>query len=63
MKEIGCVHGKYNSYVIKEDSGVFSSKYYIIRNDGKTYGYYKSRAEAFRAAHEKGGPKSYEGRP
>lgn len=60
MKEIGRVHGKHHTYVVKHDSGVFSTKYYLLRDDGKSFGAYSSRAAAFRAAHEKAGPDSYE---
>ena len=60
MKEIGRVHGRNHTYVIKEDTGVFSTKYYIRRDDGKSYGSYSSRGSAFRAAHDEAGPDSYE---
>lgn len=60
MKEIGRVHGKHHTYVVKQDSRVFSTKYYLIRDDGKSFGSYSSRAAAFRAAHEKAGPDFYE---
>ena len=60
MEEIGKVHGKHHSYVVTKDSGLFATKYYLIRDDGKAYGSYGSRAAAFRAAHEKAGHGSYE---
>ena len=62
MKEVGRVHGKYHTYIVKEDSGVFSTKYYLVRDDGKSWGSYSSRAAAFRAAHEKAGPNAHESR-
>lgn len=62
MREIGHVHGRYHTYIVKEDSGFFSTKYYVARDDGKSWGSFSSRAAAFRKAHELGGPDSYEGR-
>ncbi len=60
MEEIGTVHGDHHTFVVKKDSGVFSTKYYLRRDDGKSYGSYSSRASAFRAAHDKAGSGAYE---
>jgi len=60
LMEIGRVHGQHHTYTVKEDTGLFSTKYYIARDEGKSFGSYSSRAAAFRAAHEKAGRGSYE---
>lgn len=58
---IGKVHGKHHTYEIKKVSHTFgSSQYYVVRDDGKSFGSYESRAAAFKAAHEKAGPNAYE---
>ena len=60
MREIGHVHGKTHTYTVKENSGFFNTSYYVVRDDGKSWGSYSSRAAAFRAAHEKAGRGAYE---
>jgi len=59
---VATVHGKFHTYkVVERPGGMFSSpSYYIMRNDGKTFGSYSTRADAVRAAHEKAGPGAYE---
>jgi len=61
-KTITTVHGKHHTYeVVEEPGGVFGSpKYYVRRDDGKSWGSYSSRASAVRAAHEQAGSGAYE---
>jgi hypothetical protein len=60
MKEIGRVHGKMHTYTIEEDSGFFSTRYRVVRDDGRVLSSTDSRASAFRKAHELAGKGSYE---
>lgn len=57
---VGKVHGKYHTYSIIKESGVFATKYKVKRDDGRVLSSYGSRADAFRRAHNEAGPDAYE---
>ncbi len=60
MKSVSKVRGDHHTYTILKDATVFSTKFYVRRDDGKSFGSFSSRANAAQFALEKAGPGSYE---
>lgn len=58
---VGTVHGDHHTYEVRKDSGILSSpKFYVVRDDGKSWGSFSSKADAFRRAHNEAGPNAFE---
>ena len=59
--EIGRIHGKNHTYSIMLHKVSFGDDLYIVRrDDGKTIDRLRSRADAYRKAHDEAGPNAYE---
>ena len=58
-KVVAKVHGKYYTFKVVEKSGVWSTKYYVYRDDKYLYTF-KYRADAVARAHKEAGPGAYE---
>lgn len=54
--------GKYHTYsVVRHPGGVFSSPtFYVVREDGESWGAYSTPQRAVQVAKEKAGPGAYE---
>ncbi|HID44177.1 MAG TPA: hypothetical protein EYP34_00285 [Chromatiaceae bacterium] len=53
------VHGKYNTFNVVKNSGTWSTKYEVYK-DEKYLCSFSSRADAVRRAHKEAGPNAYE---
>jgi len=58
-KIIAKVHGKHYTYNVVENSGVWSTKYDVYKDD-KYLCTYKYRSDAVARAHKEAGPGAYE---
>ena len=60
-EEIGRVNGKNHTYTIVKHKVTFGDDLYcVVRDDDKNEGRFRSRADAYREAHEKAGSGAYE---